>query len=81
MSAPTRIAATFTGGSLDGKWSYLPQGAATYSLGQLKLDGTSEVYELVDTIWHSVEDSVLSHQVYALVGKQQQAAKPARSKR
>ena len=73
MSAPTRIAATFVGGSLDGKWSYLPNGMQTYTIGQLRLDGTSESYELVDTVWHSREDDVLSHQVYKL-----QAAKPAR---
>lgn len=64
MSAPTRIAATFVGGSLDGKWTYL---GALNSLVASYVSPKQEHYELVDTIWHSTEDSVLSHQVYRLV--------------
>lgn len=69
MSAPTRIAATFVGGSLDGKWTYLPlsgpECGTAYPLFYLAPDGKR--YELVDTIWHSEQDSVMSHQVYRLV--------------
>jgi hypothetical protein len=61
MTAPTRIAATFHGGSLHGKWSYLPVGAAEY-----KSPGWGERYLLSDTLWHSREDDVVSHQVYTL---------------
>lgn len=62
MSAPTVIAATFVGGSLDGKWSYLPKGEAVYLI-------RNERYELTETIWHSQEDRVMSHQVYQLRSK------------
>jgi hypothetical protein len=60
-AAPTRIAATFTGGSLGGKWSYLPAGAPEYTS-----PGWGERYLLEKTVWHSHEDDVMSHQVYAL---------------
>jgi hypothetical protein len=61
MTAPTRIAATFRGGSLHGRWSYLPAGAPEY-----KSPGWGERYLLDDTVWHSREDDVVSHQVYTL---------------
>lgn len=48
MSAPTRIPATFTGGSLNGKWTYLTLGAAEYTS-----PGWSERYTLSSTVWHS----------------------------
>lgn len=59
-AAPTRLPATFVDGTLDGKWSYLPEGARTYT------SPTGERYELLDTVWHSEEDDVMSHQVYRL---------------
>jgi len=61
MTAPTRIAATFRGGSLHGRWSYLPAGAPEY-----KSPGWGERYLLSDTIWHCHQDDVVSHQVYTL---------------
>lgn len=61
FAAPERIAATFVGGSLAGKWSYLPAGSPEY-----KSPGWSERYTLSRTVWHSEEDDVISHQVYTL---------------
>jgi hypothetical protein len=61
VSAPTRIAATFVGGSLAGKWSYLPEGAAEYTS-----PGWGERYTLDHVVWHSHEDDVMSHGVYRL---------------
>lgn len=63
MTAPCqhRIAATFTGGSLNDKWTYLTEGAAEY-----KSPGWGERYLLSRTVWHSEEDRVISHVVYAL---------------
>lgn len=65
---PTRIAATFVGGTLAGKWTYLPQGELSLFEGASAVwtAPTGEIYELVDTVWHSEEDDVLSHQVYKL---------------
>lgn len=60
-AAPSRIAATFAGGSLAGKWSYLPDGAQRYK------SPAGELYELRDVVWHSQEDDVMSHMVYELV--------------
>lgn len=60
VSAPTVFAATFRGGSLDEKWSYLPHGAPEY------VSPTGERYVLQETRWHSHEDDVMSHQVYTL---------------
>jgi hypothetical protein len=61
VSAPTRIAATFIGGSLAGTWSYLPEGAAEYAS-----PGWKERYLLDRVVWHSQADDVLSHAVYRL---------------
>jgi len=61
FAAPTRLPATFVGGSLAGKWSYLPAGAPEY-----ESPGWRERYMLSRTVWHSQEDDVMSHQVYTL---------------
>lgn len=61
MSAPTRVAATFTGGSLAGKWTYVLECNNEYTS-----PGWGERYLLDKVIWHSEEDSVMSHVVYAL---------------
>lgn len=61
MPAPTTIAATFIGGSLNGKWSYLPSGAEEFTS-----PGWKERYTVDKTVWHSVEDDVMSHMVYRL---------------
>lgn len=60
MSAPNRIAATFVGGSLDGKWTYLVGNELYHS----PLD---EIYAIESSVWHSHEDDVLSHLVYKLL--------------
>jgi hypothetical protein len=61
FAAPSRIAATFVGGSLAGKWSYLPAGAPEYMS-----PGWGERYTLTRTVWHAQEDDVISHQIYTL---------------
>jgi hypothetical protein len=58
VSAPTRIPAVFMGGSLQGKLTYLTEGAAE--------PGWRERYTLDHIVWHSVEDHVMSHAVYRL---------------
>jgi hypothetical protein len=60
VSSPTRIPATFVGGSMNGKWTYL-EGQAEYTS-----PAWSERYTLSSTVWHSEEDDVMSHQVYKL---------------
>jgi hypothetical protein len=61
VSAPTRIPATFIGGSLQGKWSYLPMGGFEHTS-----PGWAERYALDRIVWHSQEDDVMSHMVYRL---------------
>jgi len=61
FAAPSRVAATFVGGSLAGRWSYLPSGAPEYAS-----PGWGERYTLSRTVWHSEEDELISHQVYTL---------------
>ena len=61
MADSQRIAATFIGGSMAGKWSYLPMGAEEYTS-----PGWRERYTLDHIIWHSQEDDVMSHLVYRL---------------
>lgn len=61
FAAPSRVPATFVGGSLAGKWSYLPGGVPEYTS-----PGWGERYTLSRTVWHSEEDDVVSHQVYTL---------------
>ncbi|HEU4727655.1 MAG TPA: hypothetical protein VFT22_07195 [Kofleriaceae bacterium] len=64
MSAPTCTPATFIDGPLVGKWTYLEIGTwfCVDGGGDVWLAPSGEEYEIARTVWHSVEDDVISHQ-------------------